>query len=226
VISFLDELIPNLEGLRTLVVYDSPIGIRNLLFFHVLPYFDRVNKNVYLAVYSESMCRRMRKSVESLLRIHPEIAKRLEKVRIIKVGSNEEVPFGKLHIFIELNEKWCEELACVVNALGKDDLLMFHGFSIIQIMYERKWLVDKLRFFESLPQDVTILNKISREFYTGWVEGAMKKLHDVVLRVEKSERGLIEGEDSYTIAVEQSIVADIAPKIARFKMGESGFEEY
>jgi len=223
-ISFLDDLIAKLDGLRTLVVYDSPVGIRNLLFFHIVPKFD--NKNIYVAVYSESMCRRMKKSVESLIKLHPEIARKLEEVRVIKVGSKKEVPFGKLHQFIELNDKWCDELACVINTLDRDDLLIFHGFSIVQIMYERKWLIDKLNFFEKLPDDVTIVNKISREFYSGWVEGALKKLHDVVIRVEKSERGLIEGEDCYTIAVDQSIVADIAPKIARFRIGDRGFEEY
>jgi len=73
---------------------------------------------------------------------------------------------------------------------------------------------------------VTIINKISKEFYDGWVEGAMKKLHDVVIRVERSREGLVEGEDCYTIAIDQSIIADIVPRIARFRVGNRGFEEY
>lgn len=58
----LDSLIPKLEGLRTLVVYNSPYAVRSLLFYHIIPHFS--SKNIFIAVYSDTMYRRLEKTYE------------------------------------------------------------------------------------------------------------------------------------------------------------------
>ncbi len=223
---FLEDLISRLDGLRTLLVYDSPVTVWSLLFHHILSHFE--SKNVYLAIYSESMNRRASKSYESLLRTSPEKARNLDKVNIIKIGTNEEIPFGKLYEFIKLDESWCDKLENIIKNFDNSDVVIFHGFSLVQILYDKKWLIQKLRFFDHIPPDVTIINKVSKEFYSGWEEGVLKKLHDVVIKIEKSERGLVDYDNSYLIGVEQSIIVDVPiNRFARFRLNDAGiFEEY
>ncbi len=222
--SLIESVVPKLEGLRTLVVYDSPVTARILILRHILPHYS--NKNIYLAIYSESMCRKARKSYESIIKTHPESANLLNKVKIIKIGFNEEVPFGELHQFINIEEQWCEKLADILMDFSSKDIIIFHGFSLVQLLYSKDWLVRNLKFFDRIPSDITVINKISKNFYRGWVEGVLRKLHDVVIRAEKSERGLLDHEESYLIGVEESTVIDIPLSSARFKLSETGvFEE-
>lgn len=222
--SLIEEVVPKLEGLRTLVVYDSPLTVRILLLRHILPYYS--NKNIYLIIYSESMCRRAKKSYESLIKMHPEIAGLLDRVNVIKIGFNRDVPFGKLYHFINIEDPWCEKLAEVVAGFSRRDMVIFHGFSLVQLLYSEDWFAKNLKFFDHIPPDITVINKISSGFYRGWVEGVMKKLHDVVIRAEKSEKGLLNHEESYVIGIEESIAVDIPVTSSRFKLSETGvFEE-
>ena len=222
--NLIEDIVPKLEGLRTLIVYDSPVTARIIILRHILPYY--LNKNIYLIIYSESMCRRARKAYESLIKTHQETARLFDKVKIIKIGFNREVPFGELYQFINIEEPWCERLAEVVAELSSKDMIIFHGFSLVQLLYSRDWLVRNLKFFDHIPSDITVINKISKSSYKGWVEGVMRKLHDVVIRAEKSEKGLLDHEESYLIGVEESIAINIPLAFARFKLSETGvFEE-
>ena len=218
--NLIESIVPKLEGLRTLVVYDSPVTARILMLRHILPYYS--NKNIYLAIYSESMCRRAKKSYESLVKIHPESARLIDKVKVIKIGFNREVPFGELYQFINIEEQWCDRLAEIVTNLSSRDMIIFHGFSLVQLLYSRDWLVKNLKFFDHIPPDITVINKISKNFYKGWVEGVLRKLHDVVIRAEKSEGGLLDNEESYVIGIEESIAVDIPITSSRFKLSETG----
>jgi hypothetical protein len=222
--TLLNNVISKLDGLRTLIVYDSPLAVRAILLGHILPYYS--NKNVYIIIYSESMCRRAKKSYESFIKICSEKAKMLDKINIIKIGFNKDVPFGNLYEFINLNESWYDRLSNIIKDFDKKDIIIFHGFSLVQLMYRKDWIIKELKFFDSIPSDTTIINKISNNFYRDWIEGVMKKLHDVVIRVEKSETSLLDHEESYLIGVEESIVADLPTFCSRFKLSEDGvFEE-
>lgn len=163
------------------------------------------------------MYRRLEKICES----NPQIAEILDKASIIKVGSSDEISFGKLYKHI-YGSTWNETLVNVVRELGGDDVLLLHGFSILPIIYGQKGLIDVFRFLDAMQDDVTVIGKCSEKLYDGTVERIMERLYDVVLRVERTEGELLGFGESYTIRVDQTIVTDIEPGAERFEIGEDG----
>lgn len=208
----LEAIIPKLEKLRTLIVYDSRYVVRSLIFGHIVPSFS--SKDVYIAVYSDTMMRRLGKTYESL----PDgtAKKLLSEANIVKVGQNHRIPFGKLHSFIDIHSEWWEEFADVLSELD-DVLLIFHGFSLLPMVYGDeawKFLMD---IFDSLPDDVTFVNKISSSLYEKETKQFFERFHDVVIRI-RWESELFPIGRTYWIGVEQSIIFDIKPGYARYKI--------
>ncbi|AEA47111.1 hypothetical protein [Archaeoglobus veneficus] len=203
----LDSLLPRLEHLRTLIVYNTPYAARSLLFYHILPHFS--SKNIFIAVYSDTMYRRLEKTYESILKSSPDIAKLLDRAKIIKIGSKDRTSFGELYELINPDLNWHRNLSDVVKGLGEDDVLLFHGFSIIPTLYGRKAMIDMLKLLDQISEDVTLINKCSKKLYDGQVEKVMERLYDVVLRVERSEGEFLGFEESYMIGVDQSIIMNI-----------------
>lgn len=89
-------------------------------------------------------------------------------------------------------------------------------------MYGQKAMIDMLKVLDVIPEGVTLINKCSEKLYDEAVSKLMERFYDVVLRVERSEGEFFGFEKTYTIGVDQSIVMDIKPGFARFKIGEDG----
>ncbi len=201
-----------LEGLRTLIIYDSPYAARSLIFYHILPRFE--SKNLFIAVFSDTMYRRLEKTYESIAKTSQEIAKVLENAKIIKIGLKEKVSFGKLYKLIN-PDLWSKGLADVVKNLGKDDILIFHGFSIIPAIYGQKAIMNLLRILDLMPEDVTLISKLPRIYEESMIN-LLERFYDVVINIERS------GEETYIIGVSQSIIMDIKPGFGWFRIGEDG----
>ncbi len=216
----LDDLIPKLESLRTLIVYASPYAERSLLFYHLLPHFSR-SKNIFIAVYSDTMYRRLEKTYESISHASPEIKSLLEEVKIIKIGRKKDA-FGELYQLITPDATWHKKFVEVAKRLGKDDVLLFHGFSIVPIMYGEKAMVEMLRLLDEVSEDLTLINKCSEHLYDETTEKLLERFYDVVVKVERDEESFLGFEETYTIGVYQSIVMEIRPGFARFRIGEDG----
>jgi len=206
--------------LRTLIIYNSPYAARSLLFYHIIPQFS--SKNIFIAVYSDTMYRRLEKTYESISKTSPQIAKLLDKAKIIKIGTKDRVSFGELYEFINLDLTWHRRFVDVVKRLHDDDVIIFHGFSIIPLMYGMKAMMDMLKVLDMMPEGITLINKCSEKLYDEAVNKLMERFYDVVLKVERSEGEFLGFEETYTIGVDQSIVMDIKPGFARFKIGEDG----
>ncbi len=208
----LDDVVSKLEGLRTLIVYDSKYVVRTLIFGKIIPQY--ADKRLFIAVYSDSMMRRLGKTYES---IPDERIKRiLDEAAIIKVGLNENVPFGKLHAYVNIHSEWWDDLIDELYKLG-DSFLLFHGFSLLPIVYGNeawKYLMD---IFDALPDEITFVNKISSSLYDENVKRFMERFHDVILAVRREEDFFPVGR-TYWIGVEQSIIFDIKPGYARYKL--------
>ncbi len=208
----LDDVVSRLEGLRTLIVYDSKYVVRTLIFGKIIPQY--ADKRLFIAVYSDSMMRRLGKTYES---IPDERIKRiLDEAAIIKVGLNENVPFGKLHAYVNIHSEWWDDLIDELYKLG-DSFLLFHGFSLLPIVYGNeawKYLMD---IFDALPDEITFVNKISSSLYDENVKRFMERFHDVILAVRREEDFFPVGR-TYWIGVEQSIIFDIKPGYARYKL--------
>jgi len=215
----LNNIISKLEGLGTLIVYDSPYAARSLLFYHILPHFS--SKNIFIAVYSDTMYRRLEKTCESILKTSPEVAKILEGARIIKIGTKEEVSFGQLYKLIS-GPSWLKQLTNIVRRLSPDDVLLLHGFSVVPVIYGQKGLMDVLRLLDSVHGDVTVIGKCSEKLYNENTEKLLERFYDVVLEVKRSEGEFLGFEETYTVGVRQSIVMDIRPGFGRFKIGDDG----
>ena len=208
----LDDVVSKLEGLRTLIVYDSKYVVRTLIFGKIIPQY--ADKRLFIAVYSDSMMRRLGKTYES---IPDERIKRiLDEAAIIKIGLNENVPFGKLHAYVNIHSEWWDDLIDELYKLG-DSFLLFHGFSLLPIVYGNeawKYLMD---IFDALPDEITFVNKISSSLYDENVKRFMERFHDVILAVRREEDFFPVGR-TYWIGVEQSIIFDIKPGYARYKL--------
>ena len=208
----LDDVVSKLEGLRTLIVYDSKYVVRTLIFGKIIPQY--ADKRLFIAVYSDSMMRRLGKTYES---IPDERIKRiLDEAAIIKVGLNENIPFGKLHAYVNIHSEWWDDLIDELYKLG-DSFLLFHGFSLLPIIYGNeawKYLMD---IFDALPDEITFVNKISSSLYDENVKRFMERFHDVILAVRREEDFFPVGK-TYWIGVEQSIIFDIKPGYARYKL--------
>lgn len=74
-------MIPKLDKLRSLIVYDSQYVMRSLLFRQILPHFS--SKRLFIAVYTDSMIRRLHITYQSL---PADISSLLDRARLIKVG--------------------------------------------------------------------------------------------------------------------------------------------
>ena len=215
----LDNLISKLESLKTLIVYDSLYASRSLLFHHILPQFS--SKNIFIAVYSDTMYRRLEKTYESILKTSPEVKKILEGARIIKIGTKKEISFGQLYKLVS-GPSWLKPLTNIVRELSSKDLLLLHGFSIIPVMYGQKGLRDVLRLLDSAHGDITVIGKCSEKLYSENTEKLLERFYDVVLEIKRTKGEFPGFEETYTVGVRQSILMDIRPGFGRFKIGDDG----
>lgn len=212
------SIISKLDGLRIKIFYDSAYALRSLLFFHILPQFSF--KNLFIAVFSDTMQRRLGKTYETMVRTSPEIAQILERANIIKIGTKNEVPFGRLYQLIPSGLTWLRTFREFLKGLGEKDLILFHGFSILPKIYGKTYVKNVLNLFESIPDGPTVIGKSSKKIYDDATIGFTNMFYDVVLEIERIEE--VGFEEFYKIGVSQSIVGDVQPGFGRFKIGRDG----
>lgn len=212
------DVVPRLEGLRVKILYDSPYALRSLLFYHIIPHFS--SKNILIAVYSDTMLRRLEKTYESIARTSPEIAEILEKTRILKIGSESPASFGRLQHALPIDSDWLKTFMQILGKLTERDLILFYGFSLLPRMYGESALKHILRMFESVPDGPTIISKSRRGIYEERINMFINMLYDVIIDIKKIEDvGL---EEFYKIGISQSIVMDVMPGYARFRIDRAG----
>jgi hypothetical protein len=149
----LDAVIPLLDHRRTRIVYDSTYPVVSMLFYHIIPHYIS-SKRIFIAVYSDTSCRRLNAAYNSVIGESPEIADILEKVNIIKIGMKEKAPFGKLYAFIPEGELG-NEVDCfenVAKTLTDDDLIILSGFYLMPAIHGREKLKNIVRMFDSFPE--------------------------------------------------------------------------
>jgi hypothetical protein len=222
--TFIDDLIPKLKGLRTRIVYDSHTPRDILFYHHVLPCF--LDKKIFLAVYSDTISRRLRKRYEDLSRTYPNIASILDRIHIIKIGQKENIPYGKSYEFISEDDpsKALRRLKTIFEKLG-NDVLIFSGFSMLIAIGGHKILNDVFSLFDSLPENITLLDFHPDGFYDEQTNKLMEKLYDVIIKIKREEEYMEFGETTYLAGVEQSIISEIEPGFTRFKVKDGRLVE-
>ncbi len=217
----LGEIIPKFEHRRIRIIYDSSYAALCLFLYHILPYFS--SKRVFIAAYSDVLCRRLEEIYNSLVQDSHEVRKILESAYIIKVGANEEAPFGKLYSFIPQGNAYEEfdGLEGIFGKLNDDDLLILYGLYLFPAIYGKETLKRMVWLFNAIPKKVTVFGLCSEGLYERRVDKVVEKMYDVILRVRKEKEEFF-SEGIYTIGVEQSIVRDIQPGFMRFKILDNG----
>ena len=213
------ELISKLENLRTLIVYDSPYVLRSILFYDILPYFLDKNKEIYIVIFTDTMERRLAKSYQSILKVNPEIAKLLEQVKIVKIGTKRSIYFEKLHAFISLNQDWWKLLKDIVKNMNDSDVVIFHGYSILPILLKDN-IHLMINVIDAMPDDITFICKVHDSIHQR--EKMMRHmdiLYDLLIRIKRED---LTFDDSYIIGIYESVILDIKPEMWRFKINKDG----
>ena len=213
------ELISKLENLRTLIIYDSPYVLRSILLYDIIPYFLNKNKEIYIVIFTDTMERRLAKSYQSVLKVNPEIAKLLEQVKIVKIGTKKISYFGKLHAFITLNQDWWKLLRDIVKNMSDNDVVIFHGYSILPILLKDKMHL-MMNVIDAMPDDITFICKVHDSIHRREkMMRHMDLLYDLLIRIKKEDFTF---EDTYIIGVYESVILDIKPEMWRCKVNGDG----
>jgi len=213
----IENVIPRLEGLRNLIVYDSQYVVRSLIFYHIVPYFS--SRKLFIAVYSDTMMRRIYRTYRSIS--DKNVAALLGNANIIKVGMHESTPFGNLYMFIDIRSEWWNELVEVLEKFDESSLLLFHGFSLLPLVYGDEAWRYMMTIFDALPDEITFINKVSSSLYSEEMKRFMERFNDVVIRIRREDDFLSLG-GVHWIGVEQSIAFDVRPGYARYRIREDG----
>jgi len=213
------ELISKLESLRTLIIYDSPYVLRSMLLYDIIPYFLSKNKEIYIIIFTDAMERRLAKSYQSIPKIHPELAKLLEQVKIIKVGTKRSTYFGKLHAFITLNQDWWKLLKEIVKNISNDNVIILHGFSMLPILWKDNMHL-MMNVIDAMPDDITLICKVHDFIHQSEkMIRYMDILYDLIIKIKKEH---LTFDDTYLIEIYRSVILDIKPETWRFKIDKDG----
>ncbi len=216
------ELIPKFEGRRVRIVYDQTYPAISLAFYHILPEFK--DKRLIIAVYSDSMCRKLREHYEFISKHSPQVAEILDKAYFVKVGRKDSVPFGRLYEFVPEDDisKEFERLEISAGKLREKDVVFVFGFYLMFAIYGRWMLRKMVRILDLLPENLTLISLSPYGLYDYSTSRVIDKFFDVVIRIVKEEEPLDFGQDIYIIGVEESVTREIKPGFERFKILPNG----
>jgi hypothetical protein len=149
----------------------------------------------------------------------------LDKTNIVKIGVKRKEPFGKLYAHIPEGDFVDEvrSFETVASTLTDDDVIILAGFYLMPAIHGRERLKGIVRMFDSFPENITIFGLYPYGLYDRGTNRVIERLYDVVIRVKRDNGDFgYNGEDSYVIGVEQSILRDVPPSYARYRVSGNG----
>ena len=182
------DLLKELKGLRTRILYDRPIIANLFMFQYIIPEFSK--EKIYVVIYSDAFYHNFCKAGEYAMLIDPDMAKLLEKLNIVKIGYSKEITFGNLHAFIEHGTPK-EELTDVIKALedlSKNDVIILHPsvsyiMSSLNVENIIKFILD---FYSKIPKRVTVFGfKYLKTLSV--IDYFINDLYDVLITIKKDE---------------------------------------
>ncbi|AEA47273.1 hypothetical protein [Archaeoglobus veneficus] len=218
----LDELVRKFRNNRVRIIYDNEYPVVSLLFHHVFPSFKE--NNTYVIVYTDTMCRRLRKMYITAKDRNPSIDEFLNKTKIIKVGTREIAAFGELYAFIP-SEGYYDELRRLESLFKKmcdNDVIVTFGLCLIPAIYGREAIGALLKVLDSVPQDVTMVSLFPSGICSEELSSIINIFYDVVMNVRCGEEFFGFGEDTYMVGIEHSVVGDLPPGYMRVRIAENG----
>ncbi|GEM_PF-1546422 len=196
-----ESLLPNFEGHRVRIVYDSSLVKDLLVLQHVIPHFVSKLKT-YLVLYSEALYHKYLKRVFHLLKVKPDLEDALNDLNIIKIGIKDDVAYGNLACFIEQGEldREFESLLEYLRKIDENSVLILYG----SVEYFLTGIKDKafkrlVDLFSVLPERITLFGFRHRLGLKSLEVLLLSELYDIVVEVWRDENSL---DDAFNFTVE------------------------
>ncbi len=178
------------ESKRTRLVYDVYTPALALLFRHFIPCAAIRGKDLYFIVYSETMSRRLANAYKTVFyEVDEETLKvknALDRAKIVKVGLEDSVPFGKLMRFIKAGDlnRVIDELALAISGVVEDAVVFCYGLHLISEAYDVDGIGNAVKILDSLDENATLINVIPGEIHRSQaLETLFSDLYDVSLKI-------------------------------------------
>jgi len=160
------------ESRRTRLVYDIYTPALALLFRHFIPCAAIRNKDLYFIVYSETMMRRLADAYKTVFyKVNDEeklkVKNALDRAKIVKIGLEDNVPFGKLMRFIKAGDlnRVIDELALAVSDIVEDAVVFCYGLHLISEVHDVDGIENAVRILDSLGENATLINIVPGEIH-------------------------------------------------------------
>lgn len=196
-----EEIIPNFEGHRVRFVYDNSLVKDLIVLQHIVPHFV-CKLPTYIILYSEALYYKFVKRVSCLVEAKPELSDAIDKLKIIKIGKNEETRFGELAWFIEQGnlEEEFESLLIFLGKMEENSALILYGSIEYYLTGIGSGAFKKfVDLFSTLSEGVTIFGFRHRSGMNAPEVILINELYDVVVNVWKDDHSFDNTTFCFTI---------------------------
>ncbi len=212
----LTDLMKDLNGMRTRVLYDSPVVKDLFILQHVIPSYS--DRDIYIVIYSDALYYKFCKRAEYLMFTDPNMAKLLDSLNIIKVGNSGEVSFGRLYAFIEHSTPR-EEYSSIIEVLSrlkKDDVLVLYSSVayIMSMLDEKEALRLLIESYGIIPKGITLFGFKHLKTQTR-IDYYINDLYDVLITIRRDENAF--DYSTYIFEVECQL-SDVCYKTGKLKI--------
>ncbi len=212
----LTDLMKDLNGMRTRVLYDSSVVKDLFILQHVIPSYS--DRNIYIVIYSDVLYYKFCKRAEYLMFTDPNMAKLLDNLNIIKVGNSGEVSFGTLYAFIEHSTPR-EEYSSIIEVLSrlkKDDVLVLYSSVayIMSMLDEKEALRLLIESYGIIPKGITLFGFKHLKTQTR-IDYYINDLYDVLITIRRDENAF--DYSTYIFEVECQL-SDVCYKTGKLKI--------
>ncbi len=215
-----EDIMDELVSLRTRILYESPVVKDLIIFQYILPYFSK-KKDVYVVLYSEGYYYKFKRRANYLMFKDPEMAKILDRIKVIKIGLNDNCEFGDLFGFIKQGDagREFEGLKDFIPKLKSDSVLILDCdfMYLIAGLSDGDALKRLIDLYSLIPEGLTLfgfknLNAQNRDII-------ITDLYDVLITIQRDESTLDNATFRFDIECQLS---DICQKFGRFRVESGG----
>ena len=210
-----ESLLPLLNGLRILIIYDNFYTLGSLCFY-AAPYYLIKGGDVYAVLYSEHVYRNAKKIYEYVSKNYPMFSEILNSINVVKIGVNDDISFGKPYRFINENDNWIDHLTELMENVNEEDLIVLFGFSLLVPIYKDDAPKFFLKMYNAIPEGVTVFCPYYKKTYENYPSDFIDLLHDVVFYIRRNEAFL--DQEVYTLEILQGLVGVLKPMSINFKI--------
>ncbi len=215
-----EEVMDELDGLRTRIIYDSPVVKDLIIFQFILPYFSK-KKEIYVVLYSEGYYYKFRRRANYLMFKEPEMARVLDRINFIKIGLNDECDFGNLFGFIKQGdaEREFEGLRDFLLKIKSDGVLILDCdfMYLIAGFSEKNALKRLIDLYSLMPDGITLFG--FKNLNAQDKDVIITDLYDVLITIQRDESTLDNATFRFDIECQLS---DICQKFGRFRVESGG----